>query len=621
MSSNFAFSTVATAPSPATSGTSLVVAAGTGGRFFVGTAAVFPRGDFPSPVTAEVIRISAVASDTLTIVRARESSSARAIVAGDVIVQGVTAGMWDDLTVAVGTTAPYVRFTTTGSAFTPTIELAPGSTATVTWAVEGTGLTATGVSPTLNWGSALTRYVRMTVTADGRSALNQVAMINLGYNHTDDAGTYVMGAQYDQAATSVSRVENVHLCVNLIRFAAANITGLVGEISFRGLAFLQYVEMFGSRVQAVDIAGCSSLIRLCLEQNNVSYVDLNPVTANLRDFRGAAQQGGALTLEPLMANLAQLYHFCTRDQVVTNIPAAARLPVVEQLWIWNTGQSGTLASISSAITDLRAYQNTYTAVDLSGRTTLAYIDLHTNSLALAQVDALLVEVDSWGTSNGLIDLTGNAAPSIAGLTARTALLGRGWTVNVAGGAAIWSDDFERADVTGIASIGNGWVAFASGDANIVSGDLVRADSGAYRGVMNPAGSALPADYTVTAVIPHTSITGGFFGIVTRWLTGNGVAVFFNNSMTSFGQLYVHEAANYLQNSTTVTADNAFPASWTTPTVGDHTMAVQMQGTTCQIYLDSILVGHATISTNNTTGTGVGWVGDCVGSHIRSIAVT
>ena len=55
------------------------------------------------------------------------------------------------------------------------------------------------------------------------------------------------------------------LCTGLVRFAAANIAGLVGHLSLRGLS-LQFVECFQSRIQSVDLTGCASLIRLCLAE-------------------------------------------------------------------------------------------------------------------------------------------------------------------------------------------------------------------------------------------------------------------------------------------------------------------------------------------------------------------
>jgi hypothetical protein len=92
---NFAYSTVATPPSPASSGTSLVVAAGEGSRFPAPSfnAVVWPAGLNPLPTNAEVVRVSAgpPGSDTFTIARAQEGSSARAIVAGDQIADAITA--------------------------------------------------------------------------------------------------------------------------------------------------------------------------------------------------------------------------------------------------------------------------------------------------------------------------------------------------------------------------------------------------------------------------------------------------------------------------------------------------------------------------------------------------
>lgn len=90
---NFAVSTVATAPSPATSGTSLVVQTGHGTRFpaVPFNAVVCPLGSLPDPTNAEVVRVTNISTDTFTIVRTQEGSSARTIVVGDLIFAAVTA--------------------------------------------------------------------------------------------------------------------------------------------------------------------------------------------------------------------------------------------------------------------------------------------------------------------------------------------------------------------------------------------------------------------------------------------------------------------------------------------------------------------------------------------------
>lgn len=101
LTTNFATSTVATAPSPATSGTSLVVGAGHGARFPAGAqdfnAIICPADAQPTPANAEVVRVTSISTDTFTITRAQEGSSARTVVVGDRIFAGVTAKTLADI--------------------------------------------------------------------------------------------------------------------------------------------------------------------------------------------------------------------------------------------------------------------------------------------------------------------------------------------------------------------------------------------------------------------------------------------------------------------------------------------------------------------------------------------
>lgn len=93
---NFAVSAVATAPSPATSGTSLVVSSGHGTRFpdvpFQLT--ICPVGSAPTPANAEIVKVTNVATDTLTIVRAQEGTTARSVVVGDQVAATLTAALF-----------------------------------------------------------------------------------------------------------------------------------------------------------------------------------------------------------------------------------------------------------------------------------------------------------------------------------------------------------------------------------------------------------------------------------------------------------------------------------------------------------------------------------------------
>lgn len=96
---NLAISSVATAPTPATSGTSLTVKAGEGARFGAPpfNATAWPANAVPTPANAEVIRVTAVAGDVLTIARGQEGSTPRAIGTNDLLAATITAKTLTDL--------------------------------------------------------------------------------------------------------------------------------------------------------------------------------------------------------------------------------------------------------------------------------------------------------------------------------------------------------------------------------------------------------------------------------------------------------------------------------------------------------------------------------------------
>jgi len=115
---NFAYSLVATAPSPATSGTSLVVTAGQG-SYFPATpfdATIWPAGVQPTNSNAEIIRVTAVATDTFTITRAQYGTTAQSIAVGYQIAQTVDANLLNQL-------APLSGATFTGEVVVPDLKI------------------------------------------------------------------------------------------------------------------------------------------------------------------------------------------------------------------------------------------------------------------------------------------------------------------------------------------------------------------------------------------------------------------------------------------------------------------------------------------------------------------
>ncbi len=96
---NLATSTVATAPSPATSGTSLVVAAGTGVRYpaVPFDVTLCAPGTKPDPTNAEIARCTAVSTDTLTLTRAQYGTTAQSVSVGWYVDNDVTANLLSQL--------------------------------------------------------------------------------------------------------------------------------------------------------------------------------------------------------------------------------------------------------------------------------------------------------------------------------------------------------------------------------------------------------------------------------------------------------------------------------------------------------------------------------------------
>lgn len=184
---NFATSLVATAPSPATFGTSLVVTSGDGALFasVPFNAIICPAGTQPTTANAEIVRVTARSTDTLTITRAQEGSSARTVGVGDQIFMGVTAKTLTDAETAPAASlrdvylrpsaATYETFPrsavattaapmTSGTLYMTAIALPAGLVVNnITFVTTGTGAT----SPT-NWWFGLydSSRVQLAVTAD-----------------------------------------------------------------------------------------------------------------------------------------------------------------------------------------------------------------------------------------------------------------------------------------------------------------------------------------------------------------------------------------------------------------------------------------------------------------------
>ena len=116
---------------------------------------------------------------------------------------------------------------------------------------------------------------------------------------------------------------------------AAN-TPLQSALNCTGMSNLEHIEVFQSDIPTVNLEGCSSLIRLCVEGGSFTTVDFSPVKNTLRDLRAGHSTApqvdfycdGPMTL---------LSHYCVTYQNVTTNVANAFLPAVVQYWLFGSG--------------------------------------------------------------------------------------------------------------------------------------------------------------------------------------------------------------------------------------------------------------------------------------------
>ena len=205
-SKNFALGTVATAPSPATSGTSLVLGAGEGALFpdpstdgnFQLT--IFPTDAAPTLVNAEIVTVTARSTDTLTIVRAQESTSARTVVVGDRVHAGITAAMWDAL--AVGGSDKTVPTVAQWKFDTPTANADPGAGYFRLSNAAKASATSIYLSTTDN--DAVDRQLLVDILSEGakvflRSVAEPTKWARYGITLvTDNAGWFRLTTRYEQ---------------------------------------------------------------------------------------------------------------------------------------------------------------------------------------------------------------------------------------------------------------------------------------------------------------------------------------------------------------------------------------------------------------------------------------
>lgn len=274
----------------------------------------------------------------------------------------------------------------------------------------------------------------------------------------------------------VTAVSNLQLATELEAFCCEQQAITVLDCS--GLAKLRTVEAFFSSVKSTSFQGCTELRRCCLESTGAStnwrvvngtkvvdeVLDLRD-SPHLQDIRGTNNDRTGIRLH--LGALNTLWHLCTMnnwrmiafylgDETVplADLRGFTQLkecwisgsPLISGLVLTNHVSESILTEWcgitnvniqgQTQIRELNIGNNSILTINIDGCTNLYRVFMPNCGLTEQQVDYVLAIMDGFNTSSispsypALLDLTGNAVPSAAGLTNKTKLESRDWLVYV-----------------------------------------------------------------------------------------------------------------------------------------------------------------------------------------------
>jgi hypothetical protein len=328
-----------------------------------------------------------------------------------------------------------INIQTNGATFAPVIQVV--GSPTIEW-VFNDATTSASATPIKNYGSIGSRHNYLKVTP-----WSALVGINVGYDGTD--GGY--GGFAIVSNQNVSGIQNLSLAMSSLQYLCASYSPLT-ELDLREMTALKFVELlYCQNLATLQLGAYPVLERLCVEGCNLNALDISGCVA-LKDFRSALNNYTSINWGSIGS---LLWHLCVRSnpKLTVNIPPLTQFPLLRELLIWDSNQTGPFVCHSSIIKRIDSYDNHYTSADISGCTNLTqlslsgsllaslnlgtassliYLQLKNCGLTESQTDYVLQTLYGAGMLIGSLDLSGNAAPSASGLVYFNYLKQRGWTI-------------------------------------------------------------------------------------------------------------------------------------------------------------------------------------------------
>lgn len=347
-----------------------------------------------------------------------------------------------------------IIFYSNGSTFSPLVYIE--GNATILWTFDDS-TTNPLPNPIKNYGFNQIRMNRLKVTP-----WNTLVGINLGYGGEDSGSDTIL----IMPGQEVSKVENLNLVAPYLKLWCSSYN-MIDSLNFNDFINLETIEYYNSTAfQYISLENTTNLKRLCAEENVLQTLDLSGCTA-LQDIRVSMND---LTDMIFRIGITQFTHICFRDNPqITNPTLFSNMenyPLISELFIKSTNQNGILSihrTFDNSI-NFMAHDNYYTTIDflgafqdetgwaeihlanniintinIDGCDQIKHLDLNPNNLSSESVDDVLQNFDGFGTTNGYIDLRGNATPTSIGFAYASSLEAKNWIVLTDGATLIDED--------------------------------------------------------------------------------------------------------------------------------------------------------------------------------------
>lgn len=227
------------------------------------------------------------------------------------------------------------------------------------------------------------------------------------------------------------------LVVKLFNLSADEIS----SINVSTFINLEYLYADNNGITSVDLSNNTKLIGIRIFNNSITSLTL-PATATITDIETSNNTG------------------------LGNVDYSS-LTGLQDLRVRNTGATAIDVTSNTLLNDLRVHVNNITTLDLSNNPLITYLNISNTDLPSGQVDAIIIQLDSNGLSNGALNYSGVLGnPTNAAYNAYQNLIAKGWTIV---GTPPPSPGVELFTTTSQGTVTPGIVTF--------SGDLITWDFG------------------------------------------------------------------------------------------------------------------------------------------------